>query len=124
MSISFVIENDEGEEIEYELPSKKEVCNRCQGYGTHMNNSMGQHAYSQEEFNEVFHDDEDRRQYFTRGGIYDVTCEVCSGKNVIDVVDVTLLTEEERKIYQIYLDIENDNAEFAAMCASERRMGA
>lgn len=76
-----------GDETEHELPAKYEVCGRCEGHGTHLNPSIGEHAYTAEEFAEAFHDDDQREQYFRRGGIYDVTCDGCSGKRVVLVVD-------------------------------------
>jgi len=123
MSITFTVENDEGEEIEYELPSKKEVCQRCEGHGTHLNPSIGEHAYSQEEFEREF-DDEEKEAYFTRGGMYDVPCKVCKGARVVDVVDDSNLSTEEVEILKIYEERLADDAAYDAMCAEERRMGA
>ena len=76
--------DDEG--VEHELPAKYEVCSRCEGFGTHLNPNIGEHAYTQEEFLDEF-DDEEQEAYFTRGGMYDVTCEECRGKRVVLVVD-------------------------------------
>ena len=50
--IKFTEVDDSGEEIEHELPSKFEVCSECEGNGTHLAPSIGEHAYSAEEFNE------------------------------------------------------------------------
>lgn len=85
-TITVTVYGDNGEEHEHELPAKNEVCSRCEGYGTHLNPSIGSHAYTAEEFYESF-DEEGRDEYFRRGGIYDVTCEVCKGKNVVLLVD-------------------------------------
>lgn len=84
--ITFTVTTGSGAEFTHELPARFEVCDRCEGYGTHLNPSIGQHAYSAEEFAESF-DDEEREQYFTRGGRYDVSCEVCGGKRVVAVPD-------------------------------------
>ena len=87
MSIEFTHENDEGEEVTYVLPSKFEVCNACDGHGTHLNRSIGEHAYTSEEFHEAFFEDEDKEEYFRHGGKYDVTCEDCKGNCVVPGVD-------------------------------------
>lgn len=83
-----------------ELPTHKEVCSDCGGEGFVLNESMRGHAYTMEEFREAFedeiremeYDDETGEpvkelEYFRRGGIYDVQCPTCHGKNVVDVID-------------------------------------
>jgi hypothetical protein len=96
-----LIEDDS--EIEYKLPSKMKVCSRCEGYGSHLTPSIGQHAYSREEFEESFYDPEDQEQYFKRGGIYDVPCEVCHGNNVISIPNEDACDREQFVILQKYL---------------------
>lgn len=86
------IMNDDGEEYEVSFPSKMEVCDECGGHGTVLIEGLRGHAFSQEEFEECFDDDEDRAAYFERGGKYDQVCPHCKGKNVVEVVD-----EEEVK---------------------------
>jgi len=102
--------DEEGEEVEHTFPSINEVCPRCEGFGTHLTPSIGQHAYTQEEFYEAFSDEEDREQYFRRGGIYDVTCEECKGNKVIQVVDEDHLTEDQKKVYEEWQEQEEENA--------------
>jgi DnaJ-class molecular chaperone len=85
-TITVTLCDDNGDEQEHILPAKNEVCSRCEGYGTHLNPSIGSHAYTAEEFYDSF-DEEGREEYFRRGGIYDVTCECCKGKNVVLLVD-------------------------------------
>lgn len=51
-----------------------------------MNESMRSHAYTLEEFNRDF-DDEEKQEYFRRGGMYDVQCPTCHGKNVVEEID-------------------------------------
>jgi hypothetical protein len=87
----------DGEEVTVKLPHKNEVCPRCEGHGTHLNPNIGLHVYTPEEFEESFPEDEDKQQYFQRGGIYDVPCEQCGGKNVILVVDGDACTSPELK---------------------------
>ena len=94
------------EEKTVRLLYKMEVCSRCEGHGTHLTPSIGNHAYSQEEFNETFWEDEDREQYFTRGGIYDVQCEVCHGDKVQEVIqwDHDLMQNPSVLAYKKWLD--------------------
>ncbi len=86
MNITVKFYDAEGDEVSAVLPAKHVVCSRCEGHGTHLNPSIGNHAYTSEEFHDSF-DDEEAEEYFKRGGRYDVTCEVCKGKNVVLVVD-------------------------------------
>jgi hypothetical protein len=102
--------DDEGEEVEHTFPSKNEVCPTCEGFGTHLNPSIGQHAYTMEEFNESFPEDEDKDNYFRRGGIYDVQCEECKGNKVIQVVDEAHLSDDQKKVYADWQEQEEDNA--------------
>lgn len=99
LTVKFTYEDEQGEEQEVELPAKNVVCHRCEGYGTHLNPSIGQHAYTSEEFNESF-DEEEAEQYFTRGGIYDVSCEECHGNKVIAEVDEQACDPALLKRYQ------------------------
>ena len=85
----FILYTDNGTEVELTLPGKFEVCDRCEGHGTHLNPSIGEHAYTPEEFAESF-DDEERAEYFRHGGMYDVQCEECHGQRVVLVVDESL----------------------------------
>ena len=100
--IKITIYDNDGNECVHELPSKKEVCWDCEGEGWVLNESMRSHAYSSEEFEEAFDEEDDRLEYFRRGGIYDVKCPTCKGANVIDVIDrgacdVEILAEYDRQ---------------------------
>lgn len=81
------VSDDEGNETEISLPGKHAVCGNCEGHGSHLRPGMREHAYTREEFDEAFHDEEDRAAYFERGGVYDVTCETCGGRRVVVVAD-------------------------------------
>src|SRR5579871_2228948 len=105
---------DGDDEVTVQLPSKFEVCPRCEGHGTHLNPNIGQHAYSREEFEEAFSDDEDREQYFKRGGIYDVSCEQCSGKRVIEVPDPKAMNAEQKAHFKAYTKSERERARMDA----------
>ena len=87
----------------FEVPGKFEICPRCEGHGTVLNPSMAGHAYSQEEFSEF--SEWESKQYFKRGGCYDVACECRDGKVVVPNVHSThplhqvvrMWKEEERR---------------------------
>jgi hypothetical protein len=55
---------DMEEETTYEFPAINEVCDGCDGEGFVLIEGMRGRAYSQEEFDEEFFDDEDRLAYF------------------------------------------------------------
>lgn len=121
--IQFTLEDDDGNEVEHELPSKKGVCPSCDGHGTHLTEGMRGHAYTAEEFAESF-DDEDREEYFRRGGKYDVTCTECGGSNVVDVID-----DEKIKLDPALVELEKQywkklqrEAEYASEDRYTRRM--
>lgn len=101
-----------------------EVCERCEGYGTHLTPSIGQHAYTAEEFHESF-DDEEAEEYFRRGGRYDVPCETCSGIRVALAPDVATCerTSKGRRLLALYYALLDREARYRAEEAYERRMG-
>jgi len=119
-------ENDE--EITLTLPAKMVVCSDCRGLGSVLCEGMRYHAYSQEEFEEAFWDDEDREAYMTRGGKYDVTCPTCNGKNVVPVIDTASIPyhlKDEYKKYVAYKrESDRDEADYQAICRMERMSGA
>jgi hypothetical protein len=114
-------ENDEGEEVELELPSKMEVCWDCEGHGTVLTEGMRNHAYSMEEFRESF-DEEEAQEYFTRGGRYDVQCPTCHGANVMPVVDEEHIPENLKAQYAEYQKHEEQKARWDAEDRATRRM--
>ena len=124
MNITISIYDEDGDEIEIELPAKYIVCPKCEGHGTHLIPSIGEHAYSEEEFAEAF-DDEGRSEYFKRGGIYDVKCTVCKGERVALTVDEDACKSEDeirdlKKYHEFLKWKEAEEKEREA----ERRMGA
>jgi hypothetical protein len=120
MTITYTCDD---EEISVQVPSKKEVCYGCEGEGFQLHPSMRGHAYTQDEFREAF-DEEQRVEYFKRGGMYDVKCEVCKGNNVVDEVDEDRLTAEQRVHFEAWCASQQGDAEYEAMCRAERDMGA
>ena len=67
---------------EVQLPSKKVICPRCHGEGTHVNPSIDGNGLTYEEFDG---DEDFRKDYFA--GRYDVVCHTCNGHNVVDVLN-------------------------------------
>lgn len=112
-------ENDEGEEITTTFPSKNEVCPECEGTGFVLAGGLRGAAFSAEEFCEAF-EPEEREEYFRRGGIYDTTCDVCRGKNVIPVIDEEHLTEEQKKLFAEYTEWQNENDRYESESRAER----
>jgi hypothetical protein len=124
MDIEFTVEDSEGLETPYRLPARNRVCSRCEGHGTHLNPSIGEHAYTREEFESEF-DDEQREEYFKRGGIYDVRCEVCHGLRVVPKVDrKRCSTPELKAALALYDDQQRSQREHESTMAGERRMEA
>jgi hypothetical protein len=122
-TMKVTIEDDDGEETEHELPCKMEVCYDCQGHGMVMNASMRNHGYSAEEFNESF-DDEEKEHYFRRGGMYDVQCPTCNGKNVLPEVDRDACERDPKlkEILAVWDKQEESRARADAECEAEARM--
>ncbi len=81
--IEFTYENDDGDEVVEELPTKYEVCDRCRGEGKHTNPAIDGNGITASEWAEW--DYEDRENYMN--GVYDVSCEECCGNRVILVPD-------------------------------------
>lgn len=78
MLVTFAIEDEDENEVEYTIPVCFEVCPTCEGKGSHVNPSIDSHGLSREDFDE---DPDFREEYFS--GAYDVTCYACSGKRVV-----------------------------------------
>ncbi len=117
-TIDITIYNDDGEETIETLPAKMEVCSECEGEGFVLRGGLRGYAFSAEEFNETFDDDEDRGAYFTRGGKYDEVCPCCKGKNVVPVVDEKELSAAQKEIFETFQEQESDRA---AMREADRR---
>jgi hypothetical protein len=118
-----VFNSETAEEYQIDLPHTREVCDRCDGHGTHLNPSIGEHAYTPEEFNDSF-DDEEREQYFKRGGIYDVTCHCCKGAKVINVLcQDECKTDDQKEALRFIREAEAWAEYDRRESEAERRMG-
>jgi hypothetical protein len=127
-TIKICVANDLGAERMLTLQANYEVCGRCEGEGSILNPSIGEHAYSQEEFDEAFDDEEDRQAYFQRGGKYDVQCPECKGRRVIPVLDRNQFYKPAhlkllKRIDDDYKASRELEAEMAAEQRMERMMG-
>jgi len=107
-----------GEEIE--VPATWEVCPDCSGKGTELCGGMKGYAYSAEEFNECF-DEEDRAEYFKTGGKYDVPCSCCKGRTTVLAPDWELMNDPElERAWQEQIDYEHQSW---LESEAERKMG-
>ena len=97
-------------QVEHDLPARMFVCDRCEGHGTILNPSIGEHAYTAEEFDLEFSEDE-KTEYFKRGGIYDVICPECKGKNVVLGIDDDALNHDQKKTVVKYRRAERQAAQ-------------
>lgn len=111
MEITVKFYDEEGDEIEAALPAHHVVCSHCEGHGTHLREAIRSHAYSREEFEESF-DEEEQAEYFRHGGRYDVQCEVCGGKRVMVAVDEEACRSDEQKaLLKAYNESERERAQ-------------
>lgn len=118
-ALAIVVEIEDpatGEFVEHKLPTRFAVCHRCQGEGTHVNPSIDGHGISADEFAE----DPDFEESY-RAGHYDVQCEQCEGLRVVPEVDEDACSPEVLAAWREKCEAE---ADYAAECAAERRMGA
>ena len=89
-----------------------EVCPLCEGKGTHVNPSIDSGGISGEDFAR----DPDFYEDYVNG-VYDVPCNECNGKRVVPVCADDAMRETIDKKIQ-------DEADYQAICAAERSMGA
>lgn len=113
MTLTVTLEDDEGEEREFEIPCCWEVCPTCRGNGKHVNPSIDAHGISAEEFD---CDPEFEESYFS--GAYDVTCYECGGRRVVPDIDRQRADAEAVRLYDEWVQSE---CEYRAECAAERR---
>lgn len=123
LTIEFVAMNDAGDEVTHQLPARYAVCSGCEGHGTIINPSIGNHAFTREEFDREF-DDEQQIEYMTRGGIYDIACTTCNGEKVVAAVDRNACRSDEQttKLLALYDELEKDRRQGNADWAREIRM--
>jgi hypothetical protein len=106
---------EEHDEATVKVPVYFEVCGTCDGKGSHVNPSIDSHGLGREDFDE----DPDFAEHYFSGG-YDVPCYGCAGKRVVPVLDRARANPALVKALDKQAE---DDAEYAAECAAERRMG-
>jgi hypothetical protein len=123
MTLTGVVENDEGDEQEFSFPAKFEVCSGCSGHGQHTHRAIDGNGITSSEWSEWDHDD--RESYLN--GRYDVGCTSCNGEKVVPVIDEERLSQDQKISYEAYLEHESQTAsldhasdEYSAI---ERAMG-
>lgn len=110
-TVRFTYENDAGEEVEVRLPAKWEVCPDCGGNGRTLNENL-RGAFTAEEFEACFDDEESREQYARGGdGIYGVDCKTCKGRTTVAVVDEARC---DKDLLARFHKHEEDNRRYAA----------
>ncbi len=103
------------EETVVQLPTRWEVCDACEGEGTHVNPAIDCGGVKEEWAD----DPEFRHDYLA--GKYDVVCGCCGGNRVVKNVDWDALNDEHRAAYEEQLQGEYDTRQEHL---AELRMGA
>lgn len=113
-TIKFHYENDDGEEIEVNLPAVYEVCTKCCGTGSIVNPAIDGNGLTREDFDQDPGFEED---YFS--GVYDIQCPECDGERLIAEVDENRCNIHDLNKYNEYL---NEQDRFRREDSSERFM--
>ena len=95
-----------------EVSIEMKVCDVCEGRGSYVNPSIDAHGISGHEFDE---DPDFAESYFQ--GVYDVTCSLCGGKNVVPYPTDPKIQEQVEAWFE-------EQSYYRSECESERRMGA
>ncbi len=95
---------------------KFEVCGTCLGRGSYVNPDIDRDGISGEEMGDL--GDQWQRDYTS--GVYDIECRECEGEKVVPVPDC----HTPKDVLDMLAERARDDADFAATCAAERRMGA
>lgn len=119
-TITITVYDDNDDEVEHELPATNEVCDRCDGHGTHTNPSIDGNGITASEWAEW---DTDERDAYMNGE-YDVTCEKCHGNNVVLVPDTSAMSDEQRKIFSQWKKQESERRASDAEWSKEQEMEA
>lgn len=123
ITLEFSAYTEDDTEETFTVPGVYEVCGHCSGTGR---SSAHLGSFTQEEWDQESH--EFREDYLN--GVYDRECPQCQGKRVVAVMDeraarhLAKYSEEAARALRLFLERVQDESEYEAMCASERRMGA
>lgn len=119
-TVSYKLENEDGDEETIELPAKWALCPDCKGDGSVLNPSMRTHAYTHEEFDRF--SENEKKHYFKRGGMYDVQCPTCLGRTTVAEVDAGKLTPKQAEQWKAVQERAKDHARWEAEDRAIRRM--
>lgn len=98
------------------LPTRWEVCDVCNGDGTHVNPSIDCHGLTPDDFAE---DPDFAEEYLS--GTYDVPCNKCQGRTTMRAVDLDRLSPQHLALWE---QQQRDEAYDRAEHWAEIRMGA
>jgi hypothetical protein len=107
----------EGEPGILKLNAHYEVCGRCDGKGTHWHESLS-NGITQEDRERDW--DDESWEWLMNGGM-DVRCSECHGDRVVATVPQTFSNED--RAARLYWEWVQEEADYRALCESERRMG-
>lgn len=118
-TIEFTVYDKTGDETVHKLPAKYIVCPNCDGCGTDRGASVECDGGGFTSSEWADQDDDFKQDYLA--GVYDKTYGYCDGKRVVlipnrDQIEPALLDEID--------EAEQDERDYRAMVAAERRMGA
>ena len=116
-TFSWSYTDENGEEVDVELPARWDICSTCYGEGRH-SLAIDGHGISEEE-RERDWDPESWADYLA--GEYDSPCQDCKSNGKVLVVDVEALEPDLAKRYEEHLC---EEATYQALCRAERRFGA
>ncbi len=115
MQATVKCEDEDGEIHEVIVKVCYEVCPTCHGKGKHVNPSIDCNGLSSEDF---YEDPDFRDEYF--GGMYDVTCFECHGKNVVPCLD---RNNNDPSVIKMIDDKLEQDYQYARELAHERKYG-
>ncbi len=101
------------------LPVHRIVCPRCDGDGNHTNPAIDGNGITASEMEEL---GEDFAEGYVRGD-YNVCCEVCHGKNVVDEVDLEKLQDNSPELYKAWTQWTHDAYDHESERRAEMRAG-
>lgn len=112
-----IFRNDEEEVLT--VPARWAICPACEGCATDRGASVecDGGGFTASEWAEQ--DDDFKRDYLS--GRFDRPCTHCKGLGRVQVPDLDALDPADRQAYEQSL---RDDADYRALCAAERRMGA
>lgn len=118
MTLTFTIENDDGEEEYRTFPAKFCLCELCEGKGKHVNPAIDCNGLTQDDFDD---DPGFKEEYLS--GQYDIDCNMCNGKRVIPYVNEDALNEKQKADYKMIKEKLEDDERYRAQCRKEMIMG-